>query len=196
MLTRARAKVQNLNAEQFVNAASPGATTKITGTFKADARLAIPLGATDPLMRLSGKGQFAVHDGTFLGLDIEGTLAKMAKLLQLNLPVGDTRFTFLGGDFRISKARIHSNRLRLDAEALKASLRGSVGFDQTLNYNGSGLLKGEATTQQQKKPSRNPFGGLRRGLGIVTRQTMKITGMRVPFTVRGTLQDPKIRGGR
>ena len=142
MLTRVRAKVQNLNAEQLVNAASPDATTKIAGTFKADARLAIPLGATDPLSRLSGRGQFAVRDGTFLGLDIEGTLAKMAKLLQLNLPVGDTRFTFFGGDFRISRARIYSNRLRLDAEALEASLRGSVGFDQTLNYNGSGLLKG------------------------------------------------------
>jgi len=194
MLTGVNARVEGVNVEQVLSAASPGSQKKITGTFEADARLGVPLGAADPLAAASGGGTFAVRDGTFPGLDVQGTLAQMAKLLQIEVPAGDTRFSYFGGDFRVSGARVHSDQLRLDAEALEASLRGSFGFDQTLDYSGTGLLKGQGTVQQEQSSS-SPIGGLRRVFGKIVQQTMSISGMRIPFVVRGTMQDPKILPG-
>ena len=194
MLTRVNARVEGVNVTQVLSAASPGSQKKITGTFESDARLGVPLGAANPLAGASGEGTFAVRNGTFPGLDVQGTLAQMAKLLQIDVPTGDTRFSYFGGDFHVSSARVHSEQLRLDAEALEASLRGSFGFDQTLNYSGMGLLKGQGTVQQQQSES-SPLGGLRRVFGKIVQQSMNISGMRIPFTVRGTMQDPKILPG-
>lgn len=185
---RVNAKVEGVNVLQVVEALSPKAEKKVTGTLEADARLGLPLGADDPLAGLSGQGNFAVRDGTFPGLDLQGTLAGMAKFFQMDLPQGDTRFTLFGGDFRISRQRVHSNKVLVEAESLEATLRGSFGFDQTLNYTGSGLLTGKGAGQQ-RKPSRNPITGIRRLFGKVAQQT--IGRGRVPFTVRGTFQDPK-----
>ena len=185
---RVNAKVEGVNVLQVVEALNPEGEKKVTGTLEADARLALPLGADDPLAGLSGQGNFAVRDGTFPGLDLQGTLAKMAKFFQMALPQGDTHFTLFGGDFRISQRRVHSNKVSVEAESLKATLRGSFGFDQTLNFTGSGLLTGKGGEQQQQS-SRNPLTGLRRLFGKVAQQT--IGRGRVPFTVRGTFQNPK-----
>jgi len=197
MMTRVNAKVAGVDVGQFLAAMNPKGEKKVTGKLEADARLGAPLGGGDPLSAASGSGTFAVRDGTFPGLDVGGALAKMAQFMQLDLPTGDTRFSHFGGDFRISNQRVHSNRLQLDAEALEASLSGSVGFDQTLSYNGTGLLKGSGTAQpqQQEEKKSSPFGGLKRVFGQVVQQTMQISGMRVPFSVRGTLQDIKIVPG-
>lgn len=187
--TRVNARVEGVNVAQAVAAASPESKGKITGRFEADARLGLPLGAGDPLAGLSGGGTFAVRDGTFPGLNLEGTLAKVAKSMQMSVPSGDTRFSFFGGDFRISDQRVHSNNLRLTAETLDASLQGSFGFDQTLNYIGAGTLTGKGGTQPQQQ-SDNPLGGLRRVFGGVMQQT--IGRVRVPFIVQGTVQNPQI----
>lgn len=186
--TWVNAKVEGVNVAQAVAALSPSAKGKLTGQFESDARLGLALGASNPLAGLGGGGTFAVRDGTFPGLNLEGTLAKMAKLMQMNVPSGDTRFRSFGGDFRIADQRVHSNSLHLDAETLDASLQGSFGFDQTLNYTGSGMLTGKGGTQQQQQSS-NPLGGLRRVFGGVMQQTFG--RMRVPFTVRGTFQQPQ-----
>ena len=190
MPARVNARVQGVNVAQAVAAASPGAKGKLTGTFESDARLNVPLGAKDLMSALTGDGTFAVRNGTFPGMNLEGTLAGMAKFLQMEVPKGDTKFSYFGGDFRIASQRVHSRNLDLKAETLEASLGGSFGFDQTLSYTGSGLLTGKPSAeQQQQKKDDNPLGGLRRVFGQVARQT--IGQMRVPFSVTGTFQDPK-----
>ncbi|OFV84918.1 MAG: hypothetical protein A2620_02410 [Acidobacteria bacterium RIFCSPHIGHO2_01_FULL_67_28] len=190
MPARVNARVQGVNVAQAVAAASPGAKGKLTGTFESDARLNVPLGAKDLMGALTGDGTFAVRNGTFPGMNLEGTLAGMAKFLQMEVPKGDTKFSYFGGDFRIASQRVHSRNLDLKAETLEASLGGSFGFDQTLSYTGSGLLTGKPSAeQQQQKKDDNPLGGLRRVFGQVARQT--IGQMRVPFSVTGTFQDPK-----
>jgi len=191
MPARVNARVQGVNVARAVAAASPEAKGKITGTFESDARLNAPLGAQDLLAALTGEGTFAVRNGTFPGMNLEGTLAGMAKFLQMDIPKGDTRFSYFGGDFRILNQRVHNRNLDLKAETLEASLGGSFGFNQTLSYTGSGLLTGKASEQQQQQQeeSGGALGGLRRVFGSVARQT--IGRMRVPFSVTGTFQDPK-----
>ncbi|MFQ5724723.1 MAG: AsmA family protein, partial [Terriglobia bacterium] len=139
---RVNLKAEGVDVARAMAAASPTAKDTITGTFETEGRLAFPLGRGDPLAGLSGQGTFAVRDGTFPGLNIEGTLAKLGKLMAVRVPEGDTRFSYFGGDFRIADQRLHSRRLDLHSESLEARLRGSFGFDQSLDYRGSGELKG------------------------------------------------------
>ncbi|MFQ5695392.1 MAG: AsmA family protein, partial [Terriglobia bacterium] len=63
-------KAEGVNVAQAMAAASPKAKDTITGTFEADGRLGLPLGAGDPLAGLSGQGNFAVRNGTFPGLNV------------------------------------------------------------------------------------------------------------------------------
>lgn len=188
------AKVQNVDVEKVVLALSPKAEKRITGTFEATAQLGTFL-AADPLAQLTGQGTFAVRNGTFPGVDLQGTLVKTAKFLQMKVPRGDTIFNFFGGDYRVQNQRVHSREIKLDAEALKGTVKGSFGFDGTLDYKGSGVLTGEGQqTQQQEQEqeerrSFNPLRGLRRALGAVMQQTFG--RLRVPFVLKGTMQDPK-----
>ena len=191
MLARLNARLEGINMAKLLAAAAPDSKKKITGTLEADARLGVPLGAPDPLAGAAGDGTFAVRNGTLPGIDLGGTLVQMAKFMQIDVPKGDTRFSFFGGDFHVGSGRVHSEALKLDSDALDASLRGSVGFDQTLNYAGTGMLKGQGSAQQQPSTPENPIGGLRRIFGKVAQTAMNITGMRVPFSVGGTLQQPK-----
>lgn len=185
------ARVEGVNVAKAVAAASPQAKGKITGTFESDARLVAPLGARDLLGALTGDGTFVVRNGSFPGMNVEGTLASMAKFLMMEVPKGDTKFSYFGGDFRIAGQRVHNQNLRLQGETLEASLGGSFGFDQNLSYSGWGLLTGKqsAEQQQQQQKNDNPLGGLRRVFGKVAQQT--IGRMRVPFSVTGTIQEPK-----
>jgi uncharacterized protein involved in outer membrane biogenesis len=189
MPARVNARVQGVNVAQAVAAASPEAKGKLTGTFESDARLNVPLGAKHLMGALTGDGTFAVRNGTFPGMNLEGTLAGMAKFLQMEVPKGDTKFSYFGGDFRIASQRVHSRNLDLKAETLEASLGGSFGFDQTLSYTGTGLLTGKPSAEQQQKKDDSPLGGFRRVFGKVAQTT--IGQMRVPFSVTGTFQDPK-----
>ncbi len=189
---RVNANLRGVKVEQMLKALSPDSKRKITGTLGGSARLAVPLGASNPMAALGGEGQFAVTDGVFPGLDLRGAFGQLVKLMQINLPSGDVPISFFGGDFRVSGARIHNNELRLDSDALQATLRGSVGFDQTLSYSGTGILKGQASTTQQTSNPVQALGGL---FGRVMQETTRATRMGIPFTVRGTLQDPKVLPG-
>jgi len=193
MSTRLAARLEGVNVGQLVAAAAPKNKNKITGTLEADARLGTALAAADPLAALGGDGAFAVRDGTVPGLNLGGALVEMAKLMQMNVTKGDTKFSYFGGDFRIANRRVHSQDLNLQSDVLDASLRGSLGFDETLSYSGTGMVKGQGTAQpqQQSQSDSNPLGGLRRVFGRVAQTAMQITGMRVPFAVSGTVQNPK-----
>jgi uncharacterized protein involved in outer membrane biogenesis len=188
---RLSVRVSGVDVGKVMAAASPESRKAVTGTFEANAQLGIPLGARDPLAAASGEGAFAVRNGTFPGLDLQSSLAQMAKFLDLGVPTGDTRFNFFGGDFRLSQSRVHSNQLRLDAEQLEAAAGGSIGLDQTLNYTGTGLLKGSGSAAPVPESS-SPLGALKGVFGRAVKESLPISRMRIPFLVRGTLEDPKI----
>ncbi|MFQ5927560.1 MAG: AsmA family protein [Terriglobia bacterium] len=173
-------------------AAHPQHKSQVTGRLENKMDLRLELGAADPLETVSGRGSFAVRDGTFPGVNLGGTLGTMAKFLQLDIPEGDTRFNYFGGDLRVARKRVHSQSLKLKAEGLEGGLSGSVGFDQTLNYTGWGVLKGGGQSASKEPTSKNPLRLFGRVVGTVMKQTVGQMGMmRVPFSVRGTVDDPK-----
>ena len=191
MTARLAARLEGVNVGQLVAAVAPKNKNRISGMLEADARLGTSLAAADPLAALGGDGAFAVRNGTVAGLNLGGALVEMARLMQVNVPSGDTKFSFFGGDFRFANRRVHSQNLSLQSDVLDASLRGSLGFDESLSYTGTGTVKGRGTAQPQQQSDTNPLGGLRRVFGRVAQTAMQMTGMRVPFAVSGTVQDPK-----
>jgi uncharacterized protein involved in outer membrane biogenesis len=179
------AKVSGVNLGRLVSTFPPQAR-KVTGTLETGLTLATALGR-DPRVALTGGGTFAVRNGSFPGLDLKSNLAQMAKALQLNVPTGDTRFSYFGGDLRIAQERVYSNALRLDAEGLEATSRGSIGFNKTLDYTGTGVLRSLApgASSEGQAPSAGQM------LSNVLQGAVGTTGIRVPFSLRGTVDDPK-----
>lgn len=172
------AKASGVDLGQVVSTLAPSAR-KITGALDATLTLSTALGR-DPKAALTGAGIFAVRNGSFPGLDLRSTLAQTAKALQLNVPAGPTRFGYFGGDLRISQERVYSNSLRLEAEDLEGTAMGSFGFNTTLNYTGTGMLKTVTA-------GTSPPGGTWPSVG----QMLGATGVRVPFSLGGTVGDPR-----
>ncbi len=71
-------------------------------------------------------------------------------------------------------------------------MQGSVGFDKTLNYTGWGRLRGQAE-REQATSGRSRLGSLLRGLGrsVIQQAVGGIALMRIPFSIRGTVDKPK-----
>ncbi len=184
--TTVTATVRGVSVERLATLLSPGSQRKITGTLEADLRLATVMGH-DFEQALTGNGTFAVRNGSFPRLDLKTTLEKLAMAVHLiTVPAGPTRFSYLGGDIRIAQQRVYSNALRLEAQGLEGTARGSFGFDKTLDYTATGAIKA---------PPSAASGGVMSLLGRMIRTLMPGTsgaaGIQVPFTVRGTFHDPK-----
>ncbi len=177
----ATAQVRGVDLGRIVKTAAPGAR-RITGTLEADVRGVTAFGR-DPKVALTGGGTFAIRNGVFQGLDLQSSLAQITKTLQLNVPAGDTRFTYFGGDLRIANQRAYSDALRLEADTMEGTARGSAGFNRTLDYAGTGVLKRVTTSQGSAW-----VGQL---LGNAAQGTASGLGVRIPFSLKGTVDDPK-----
>lgn len=197
MPTTVNFALAGVDVAQATATVHPEAKSRLTGTLESRMNLRVQLGAPNPMETLTGEGEFAIRDGTFPGLNIGSTLGTLAKFLQIDVPAGDTRFSYLGGDLRIASQRVHSRTLKLAAESLEAAVQGSVGFDKTLDYTGWGVLRGLAQREREQDASgRSPLGALLRDLKrtvdtAVQQRVGAIGMMRIPFTIRGTVEQPK-----
>ena len=176
-------KIENADTEKALS--TPAKRSKVRGRFEASGRVNGVLGG-DLLSSLSGSGQFAVRDGVITAFSLSGNLMKIAKSLTLGQggPLNETPFSFIGGDFRLSGGRIYSEQLKFTSPQLEASAGGSSGFDGTLNYTGWGSLAGAGSQM-----SGGRLGSVGQVLGTVVRQT--VGQMRVPFSIRGTFENPQ-----
>jgi AsmA family/AsmA-like C-terminal region len=180
------AKVSGVDLGQIAGVVSPS-SRKITGRLEGALKLSTAFGR-DPLVSLAGAGSFAVRNGSFPGLDLKSALAQLARALQLTVPAGPTKFSYFGGDVRISQERVYSGSLRLEAEGLEGTATGSAGFDRTLDYTGTGVLK---TAPGGTTPPAGGISSVGQMLGGLLPGTAGATGVRVPFSLRGTVEDPK-----
>jgi hypothetical protein len=177
--------LRGINLERAVAAAAPR-KHKITGTLEADLNLATTLGR-DPMAALRGGGTFAVRNGTFLGMDLKGTMIRIANALQYHVPSGDTRFSYFGGDLRVMRRRVYSQDLRLHGDGLEATAHGSFGLDETLNYAGTATVQVVASTAPRP---RGFFPAIGNAVGKAVRGVMGPTEVRAAFSVGGTFNKP------
>lgn len=162
-----------------------GAAANVTGTLDADGALRTTL-AGDPRAALAGTGTFAIRNGTFPGLDVKSGLAQLARLLQANVPAGQTRFSYFGGDARIAREHVYSSALRLDGENLQATGHGNVGFDGSLDYAGTGVMAMAAAGSASPGPI--PSAATLLGRYVPGASGARATS--IPFKLTGALSTP------
>jgi uncharacterized protein involved in outer membrane biogenesis len=179
------ARVHGLDVQRAL-AAFGLASSRVTGTFDAGFN-ARTLLASDAEQTLTAAGTFALYNGSFPGMDFKSQLAQTAKILGLNVPSGDTRFSYFGGDLRIAHERGSSNLLRLLATGMQATMQGSFGFDQALSYSGTGVL------DSLTKPSASSplLAEAQQYLSNALQSAVGAARVQVPFTLRGTLEGPQ-----
>jgi hypothetical protein len=131
---------------------------------------------------LSGTGKFAVRNGHLPGVNLAGAVQSVAKMAGVG---GDTPFSVLEGDINIADQRVNSKQIHLDSSAGIVDLRGSVGLDSTLDYQGS------VTVNPSSALGSGAVGGIVGGL--IGSRVGKIT---VPLALGGTIESPKVQPGK
>jgi uncharacterized protein involved in outer membrane biogenesis len=175
----ANVEMHNLDVAKVLDV-SPSARGKMGGTGELSLNL---LGALSDAWKktLSGTGKFAVRNGHLPGVNLAGAAESVMKMGGVG---GDTPFTVLEGDIDIKDQRVSSKQIHLDSPAGIVDLRGSLGLDGTLDYQGVVNV--------------NPAGALGKGAvgnivgGFIGGRVGKIT---VPFALAGTIESPKVRPG-
>jgi uncharacterized protein involved in outer membrane biogenesis len=174
-------------------AASAETRGKMTGTGQLRLQAFGAL-SDNVLNSLTGTGDIAVRDGKFPGFNMGtlGSLAKVQQLLSLGQSGGggggDLTFTGITGDMNIGGGRIESNRIHVDSPSGTVDLKGSMGFDETLAYDGQANLAKSASGQA------SPTDALIGMIGAATKRN--VTGLSIPFSIRGTFSEPKVGPGR
>ncbi len=189
----ANIEVRNLNVGKLT--AASGAQKQVTGAGEATLQVFGALGNDVP-GSLTGNGAFAVKDGTLPGLQMGGFMSQLVKLQKLvTFGAGSAEqfsktipFRSITGDLRPGGGRISSHRIHLDSSVGTVELRGSFGFNQTLDYNGNAEMMGGQTSGGGG--GNNPLGAITGILGTVTKQT--IGRVQLGFHVGGTFDNPKV----
>jgi hypothetical protein len=175
----ANVQLRNLDVAKVLEV-NPAARGKMGGTGELDLTLLGNLSDTWK-KTLSGTGKFAVRDGHLPGVNLAGAAESVMKMAGVG---GDTPFSVLQGDIAIADQRVSSKQIHLDSSAGIVDLKGSLGLDGTLDYQGTVAV--------------NPAGALGTGKvgslvgGLVGSRVGKIT---VPLALGGTVESPKVRPG-
>jgi AsmA protein len=176
----ANVQMRNLDVAKVLEV-SPSARGKMGGTGELDLQL---LGNLSDAWKktLSGTGKFAVRNGHLPGVNLAGAVQSVAKMAGVG---GDTPFSVLEGDINIADQRVNSKQIHLDSSAGIVDLRGSVGLDSTLDYQGS------VTVNPASAVGSGAVGGIIGGL--IGSRVGKIT---VPLALGGTIESPKVQPGK
>jgi AsmA protein len=160
---------------------NPAARGKMGGTAELDLPNLAGVLSDAWKKTLSGSGKFAVRNGHLPGVNLAGAAESVMKMAGVG---SDTPFTVIEGDLTIADQRVSSKQIHLDSSAGIVDLKGSLGLDGTLDYQGGVTM--------------NPAGALGTGKvgsmvgGLIGNRVGKIT---VPFALGGTVESPKVRPG-
>jgi AsmA protein len=173
----ANVQMRNLDVAKVL-AVTPSANGKMGGTGELDLQLLGSL-SNEWKKTLSGTGKFAVRNGHLPGVNLNSIAGSLAKLAGVG---GDTPFTVLEGDVTIANQRVTSKLIHLDSSSGVVDLKGSVGMDSTLDYQGTAALNPTAALGAVGSVVGGMFG---KGGGKIT----------VPFGLGGTIESPKVKPG-
>jgi len=177
----ANIQLRNLDVAKVLEV-SPSARGKMSGTGELD----LPqLGGSlsDAWKKtLTGTGKFSVRNGTLPGVNLAGAAESVMKMAGVG---GNTPFTVLEGDLTIADQRVTSKQIHLDSSAGIVDLKGSLGLDSTLDYQGTVTVNPAAALGTSKMGS--VVGGL------IGSRVGKVT---VPFALAGTIESPKVTPGK
>jgi uncharacterized protein involved in outer membrane biogenesis len=160
-----------------------GMKGKMTGIAELSLQMSGPAGGAWQ-KTMTGTGNFAIRDGKLPGVNLEGALGLLAKAAG----VGDTSFKSIAGDLGIGDGRVTTKQTKMDASADSVELAGGFGImDETMSFEGKATI---TPTGVGALPT-EMISGL---MSVATNKT--VTSITVPFSLGGTLNDPKFRPGK
>jgi len=176
----ATVQMRNLDVAKVLDV-SPAARGKMGGMGELNLNL---LGGLSDAWKksLSGTGKFAVRNGHLPGVNLAGAAQSVAKMGGVG---GDTPFTVLEGDINIAGQRVTSKQIHLDSSVGTVDLRGSVGLDGSLDY------QGQVSVNPGAIAGSGAIGSIVGGL--LSSHVSKIT---VPIALGGTIDSPKVQPGK
>ncbi len=190
----ANTQLSRLDLEKLA-AADPGSRGKITGHAEARMQLSGALGA-GLMNALTGQGNFALRDGKVSGLHAAKSIQGFTKVEHLFVPGRSggggqlgTTFSLIQGDLNIHGGRIYTTKTRAETKDGTGDIHGSIGFDQTLDLAGTWRLAGTGG-QPGESSGKNFFSKV---FGKVAKHS--VGELPIPFSVKGTVRDPKILPG-
>jgi uncharacterized protein involved in outer membrane biogenesis len=196
----ANIQVSQLDLEKLVSA-DPATRGKITG--RGEMKMQV-LGSLSASLKnsLSGQGSFALRDGRLPGVSLGKSmqaLSQVQRVLNLGQTGGggssETTFSAVQGDLAIRAARLYTERTHAVTNVGSGDIRGSIGFDQTLDLTGNWALA-PGVSQPVAAGVSSIAGGVLGGvLGKTAGAAVGGGNMSIPFTVKGTLKDPKLTPG-
>jgi uncharacterized protein involved in outer membrane biogenesis len=165
-------------------AAAPGGMKgKMTGIAELSLQMSGPSGGAWQ-KAMTGGGNFAIRDGKLPGVNLAGALGLLAKAAGVN----ETSFKSIAGDLEIGDGRVTTKQTKMDASAGAVELAGGFSImDETMNFDGKATI---TPTGAGALPT-EMLSGL---LSMATNRT--VTSITVPFSLAGTLSDPKFRPGK
>ena len=188
----AQASLHGIQIATALAALQPRKPPQVDGRLDADIRLSASGREGATLRRsLRGNGSVRVSNGVVQGVNLAqrvlGAVPGVDKVVRSGgraaalLGGGATRFDHLTATLRIADQRVASNDVVLNAPDFSVDGGGSVGFSGDLDARGT--FRGAAPLIDDLTSGVPVLGTLVAGTkGIVT----------IPFTVRGTVADPKV----
>jgi len=185
----ANVQVRDVNTGRILEA-SPEMRGKFAGTAELDLQLVGSLGAQFA-RSVTGTGQFTIRNGRIAGFNLTGAAQSLANLAGVS---GDTPFTRIAGDLNIRNQRITSQQIHMDSPRGTLDIRGSCGFDGSLDYEGQMIAQiGADSAPASGSSARDILSGV---IGGAIRGRVGQGQVTVPFVLRGTMQQPQLRPGR
>ena len=175
------AKLSGVNMEKLLNA-FPEGRGKMTGTMDGNIKLAGEIAhSNDPLAGMQGAGQVSVKNGKLPSLNLNKNLMTLAKLSNLGAAQGDpSSFSSMSSDFNIGGGRLTSNKVSIIGSGVDIDGSGA------LTMAGAGSLDYQGVAKLVAGNS--PVSGLLSGLTGATMQDGKLN---LPFSIAGTMENPK-----
>jgi uncharacterized protein involved in outer membrane biogenesis len=162
--------------------AFPEARGKMTGTMEGNMKLSGEVThSPDPLAGMRGTGQLSIKNGQLPSLQLNKNLMLLARLTNLGPASGDpSSFSSMSTDLNVANERLTSNKIAIVGNGVEVDGSGSM----TMAGAGSLDYQGNAKVAA----GQNPVTGLLAGLSGATFADGKLS---FPFTLGGTLQEPK-----
>ncbi len=178
---RTSARLNGVNVANLLEAFAV-ARGKMTGKMDGNAKLAGEVThPSDPLAGMQGTGLLNVHNGRLPSLQLNKNLMELARLGNRGASSGDpSAFSSIAADFYIANQRITSKNITILGNGVDVDGAGSLGLAGAGSLDYQGVAKLAA--------GQGPVSGLLSGLSGATASGGKLT---LPFSIGGTLQDPK-----
>jgi uncharacterized protein involved in outer membrane biogenesis len=171
--------LQGIQVGQALDAAGAVSHASVSGTAAVDIALAgRGLSMADLTKTLEGPGHVEVKDGTIEGVNLMGEAIALLKIAGITIDqTKATAFSTIETDFVIKQGIANVQKLLVDSHDFQAAGRGTVGFDQKLNF---ALTMNLSQALSQRIGAASP----------VAKVALKDGRLSVPLLITGTVHNP------